>query len=156
MFERILLPTDGSHAALSAADQLANCLKGVDTPRVTVLVVTAPTDPDDSDLSVSRIQERNASLRRSAQHALDSTAARLARAGVAYTTRILEGDPVSKVVVDESKNGFDLIAIGSRGLGMDEGDQRYLGSVAERVIRRSGLPVLVFPNGPGSEPGPVQ
>jgi nucleotide-binding universal stress UspA family protein len=156
MFERILFPTDGSEAALSAADQLAACLKGSAMSRVTVLVVTAPTDPDLSDLSPDLVERRNAGLRRRAQRALDATAARLARQGVAYTTRILEGDPVSKSIAEEARHGYDLIAIGSRGMGMAEEDQHYLGSVAERVIRRTTLPILVFPSIPRIESGPVQ
>ncbi|MFM7320271.1 MAG: universal stress protein [Armatimonadota bacterium] len=156
MFERILFPTDGSEAALDAADLLARSLKSSPATRVTVLVVTAPTDPESSDLSPDLVEHRNASLRRTAQRALDATAARLARGGIAYATRILEGDPVSKVIADESRHGYDLIAIGSRGMGMSEEDHHYLGSVAERVIRRAGLPVLVFPSTPRSESGPVQ
>jgi nucleotide-binding universal stress UspA family protein len=156
MFKRILFPTDGSAAALAAADQLAELLRSNHDTRVTIAVVIAPTNPDASDIEPDIIVRQNAAMRRTGQRAVDSSAARLARAGVPHTTRILEGDPVSKAIVREAQAGYDLIAIGSRGMSMDEEDHHYIGSVAERVIRRSGLPVLVFPSRPTPPDTPVE
>lgn len=156
MFQRILLPTDGSPAALDAADQLAALLHDNKETRVTIAVVIAPTDPRSSDMEADIVERQNASMRRSAQRALDATAARIAKAGVRHTTRLLEGDPVSKVIVHEARTGYDLIAMGSRGMGMDEQDHHYIGSVAERVIRRAGLPVLVFPSLPPPQEAPIE
>jgi nucleotide-binding universal stress UspA family protein len=156
MFERILFPTDGSAAALAAADQLAGLLKNKPDTRVTIAVVISPTRPDASDIEPDIIVRQNAAMRRSGQKAVDATAARLSRHGIPHTTRIIEGDPVSKAIVHEAHSGYDLIAIGSRGMSMDEEDHHYIGSVAERVIRRSGLPVLVFPSRPGQPDTPVE
>lgn len=67
--------------------------------------------------------------------------------GVAVSARLLEreGEPVSEILTTAGAVASDLIVMGTHGR---TGLQRLLlGSVAERVIRRSPVPVLTVPPG---------
>ena len=55
--------------------------------------------------------------------------------------KLLEGRPVDKIVETAKKGAFDLIVIGSRGLG---GMKEFLlGSVSDRVADEAPCPVLI-------------
>ena len=53
---------------------------------------------------------------------------------------VRRGDP-AEVIIDEGKKGYDLVVVGTQGrTGLAA---VLLGSVAERVVRRSATSVLV-------------
>jgi nucleotide-binding universal stress UspA family protein len=64
---------------------------------------------------------------------------RLAR-DVKYTSEVLVGVPFEKILERARGIGADLIVIGTRGRSPLE--QVVVGSTAERVVRRSEIPVL--------------
>ncbi|MDQ2688491.1 MAG: universal stress protein [Armatimonadota bacterium] len=146
MFKKILVPTDGSATALRAAQAVAALV--VDTPdvQITIALAIKPLSAEDTDFDEEIVARQNARMREQAERALVLTANAFKERGVNCQTKVIEGDPVSRTIADEAENGgYDLIAIGSRGLGMQKGDIHYLGSVTERVIRRVTIPVLVVP-----------
>lgn len=55
-------------------------------------------------------------------------------------TRVEQGDPARTVVEVAERDGFDLIAMGTHGRSGFA--HLLLGSVAEKVVRRSSCPVL--------------
>ncbi|SRR6266404_4703856 len=59
----------------------------------------------------------------------------LDRSGLAYEARILVGDPAETIVKHAKKTGCDIIAIGT--------PTRWIGSVANKVMNLSELPVLL-------------
>jgi len=56
------------------------------------------------------------------------------------STRFEKGEPSEKIVDVAERGGFDLIVMGSRGLG---GRVSALGSVSSRVVDKSCCPVLI-------------
>jgi len=76
----------------------------------------------------------------SAEQHLDDLAARLTKDGASVKTFVRVGNPVDEILrfVDEEK--ADLVVMGTHG----RGGIRHLiaGSVAERVVRASKVPVL--------------
>jgi nucleotide-binding universal stress UspA family protein len=60
--------------------------------------------------------------------------------GLKITKKVASGLPVHEII-EEAKNGFDLIVLGSRGHGFI--DELVLGSVSKRVVDDSPIPVLV-------------
>jgi nucleotide-binding universal stress UspA family protein len=56
------------------------------------------------------------------------------------STRFEKGEPAEKIVETAERGKFDLIVMGSRGLG---GRISTLGSVSSRVVDRSSCPVLI-------------
>jgi len=146
MLRNILLPTDGSGSALLAAETLAELIGASSEARVTIVVAIEPLSVETTDYDADIIDRQNAKMREKAQAALDATSRVFARKSIAFETKIVEGDPVSAALALEAETGqYDIIAMGSRGLGMQKNNLNYLGSVTEHVIRRVGIPVLVIP-----------
>ena len=120
---KILVAYDGSaHAenALGEAIDLTEKFKG----SITVLYV-AWEKPDDD----SRVLLRNAEER-------------LKKAGVKHTLRVERSNYPPRILVRTAMDeAFDLITIGSRGMGGGKG--WILGSVSSRVIEEAPCPVLV-------------
>ena len=76
-------------------------------------------------------------------------AARVREAGIECQTVSVEGVAADEIVAQASKIGADLIVMGTHGrTGLRS---VLLGSVAERVLHKTGCPVLVVP--PVREPG---
>ena len=79
--------------------------------------------------------------RAEAQTALDAAAAQAQSRGVAAETYVVEGDTVDELLLAASAHKADVIAIGTHGRrGLE---RLILGSVAEAVVRRSPIPVVV-------------
>jgi nucleotide-binding universal stress UspA family protein len=55
-------------------------------------------------------------------------------------TQVVEGNPSEEILAYATEHGIDLITMGTHGRsGLD---RVVMGSVAERVVRRSSVPVL--------------
>jgi nucleotide-binding universal stress UspA family protein len=142
IFERILVPVDGSNAARSAAGVaigLARAFHGavrfvlvVDTPRI-VSELTMGTGRDVSD-EVARLLPV-------ARQVLDGVARLAAAAGVTAEAELLEGDVVDRVLEDAVAWGADAIVIGTHA--RPHSLFPTLGSKTHELLRRSTLPVLV-------------
>lgn len=145
MFKRILVPTDGSSTALRAAETIAETVGAVPGVEVTLVLVVAPLRAEDTDYDADIVERHNKAMRERAKSTLQITANVFERHGVTCVTKVIEGDPVSLALSQEADNGYDAIAMGSRGMGMQKNDLHYLGSVTEHVIRRTDIPVLVIP-----------
>lgn len=140
MYDRILVPTDGSagmddvitHAGTLARahDCDVHALYVVDTGRFSTLPAETTWE------SVTTMLEREG------ETALDSFE-RLIGDGVTVEGSVVEGGPSQEIVEYASENGCDLIVMGTHGRG---GINRLLlGSVAERVVRSSNVPVVTVP-----------
>jgi nucleotide-binding universal stress UspA family protein len=69
-------------------------------------------------------------------------AERFARAaGVHMDVALLDGDPIDELLERASATGADSIIVGNRG--QNALSTLFLGSVAEGIVERSALPVLV-------------
>jgi nucleotide-binding universal stress UspA family protein len=74
---------------------------------------------------------------------LKATAARLEENGTQVETSVLQGSILEKITDFVAENGIDLIVMSTHGRG---GLQRFfVGSVTDRVIRSSHVPVLAIP-----------
>ena len=66
-----------------------------------------------------------------------------APAGQAYHHRLLSGEPVTVILAEAGRGDYDLLVVGSHGRsGMTK---LLLGSVTEKLIRLSPIPVLTVP-----------
>ena len=135
-FERILVPTDGSDGASVAIDCATDLATTYDAALHAVSVVDTGGMATDVqfDAAMDQLQER-------AQTAVETIADAANEAGVEDTpTAVLEGrahDAIESYAEDER---IDLIVMGTHGRsGLD----RYLlGSVAEKLVRTTSIPVL--------------
>jgi nucleotide-binding universal stress UspA family protein len=122
MYDTILVPTDGSDVAAVAADAAVALARlfGADLRGLYV------RDGDDAD----------------GTRATTVVADRAAAAGVEATTAVVdaEGPIHRRILADADDHGADCIVMGTHGrTGLD---RFVLGSVAERTLRESSVPVL--------------
>lgn len=59
------------------------------------------------------------------------------------STEIVEGDPSSEILRKAEELGVDLVVMGTHGKGLLA--HAFLGSVAEKVLQRTKIPVLTIP-----------
>ncbi len=148
MFRNILVPVDGSAAALAAVQKIAEAIALWNGAHVTAVVVIAPLSEEHTEYEATTVHSLNERMVVEAQRALCLTQDIFLKQGVECTTQILRGDPVSTVLATEAeRGGYDLIALGSRRIGTRRDDVKPIGSVTERLLRYVSTPVLVFPAG---------
>lgn len=56
---------------------------------------------------------------------------------------VIEGHPVNEILKNAQKNNCDMIVMGTHGKGILS--HAFLGSVAEKVIRKAKIPVMAVP-----------
>lgn len=149
MYERILIPTDGSGTARKAARhglQLARRLGA----RVTFLhvlenpLVSGYAAPEALPYSAQLYED----LKAAAQDVLAEALAEARELGVEAETRLVENQRPTDAV-HESEEHHDLVVMGTHGRrGMD---RWMFGSVAEGALRRSRCPFLLIRAGDEEE-----
>ncbi len=137
MFERILIPTDGSEYTKAAIDRGLRLAEALGS-RVTALYVVDQTSFVNFPMD-STIVNVYSLLEKEGEEALEYVRKQGDELGVEINTVMEEGSPVRKIV-DASKT-HDLIVMGT--LGRTGLSKLLLGSVAERVLRHASCPVLV-------------
>lgn len=143
---RILVPVDGSELSLRAAEAAAE-LAGRMGASVTLLTAVEPPAVAGEYVSEAVLQQLRHGVEQALQALLDQAAARVRPLQPQVETRIVSGSPAAAIAI-EAATGYDLIVMGSRGMGLAPADRHLLGSVAEGVLRRTRCPVLVIPDSP--------
>jgi nucleotide-binding universal stress UspA family protein len=144
MYDRILLPVDGSEGAKTTVRHVADVAGGLDAS-VTALFV-ADTNLD----SVTRVQgDIVDTLTEAGENIVGEVGTTLASEGLDYDTDVVQGGPARTIVDYAERYDFDLIATPTHGrTGIS---RRLLGSVTERVIRLAPMPVLTLRMAPETE-----
>jgi nucleotide-binding universal stress UspA family protein len=137
--QRILVPTDFSEcsgAAAAVADQLAKQI-GAAIELVTV-VDTSPLQEAYGDEAFRN--ERIAHIRGVAEQKLEQFAQRHFPAPRAARLHVRDGNTLSEILAAARDTGSDLIVMGTQGrTGLTH---LLIGSVAEKVVRHSEIPVI--------------
>jgi nucleotide-binding universal stress UspA family protein len=137
MFQKILVATDGSDNALRAARQIAEMIKR-QPAEVTVLCAAYVPSRYRDDLS----EEITESFLTDGRQALRFTAEVFHQEGLTCTSRMIQDKHPADAILDEAHGGgYDLIALGSRGLS--QRDAKRLGSVSQEVAGRAKCSVLL-------------
>lgn len=143
MFKHILLPTDGSEAALRAVTQGAELARSMGA-EVTVMTCVEhfPAGIMGSGYRPGANQEE-APGQQIAIERLEQ-AERIVQASGVKFQRILLRDQVAYHGILEAARmcGADLIVMGTRGLGLM--DRLFIGSQTQRVLARTSIPVLTM------------
>jgi nucleotide-binding universal stress UspA family protein len=142
IFERILVPTDGSSAA-RAADNVAIGLAHAFHGRVRFILVLDTTRLiSDLTLGTDRdVTEEIDRLRPVAQQVLDDVKRLGAERGVPAEAYLLEGDVVDRILEDAAAWRADVIVIGTHA--RPHSLFPTLGSKTNELLRRATIPVLV-------------
>ena len=141
MFEKILVATDGSEHGLRAA-KMGLELGKISGGKVYAIYVadTERTSHLPDDMLLFSIREL---LLKEGRDALKVVKDLAGEKGVAFEGVLVEGHPSSEIIDYAKKEGMSLIIIGA--VGRTGLDKFLLGSVAEKVVRNSTIPVLTVP-----------
>jgi nucleotide-binding universal stress UspA family protein len=165
VLQKILVPLDGSALAEAAIDYVKEIARRCEPVEVTLLQVIrmpsgqtaavskpvdgefpgkrAPASTVDADKEAHPIyrEQEMASARSSAEASMASAAQALKAADIDTRTQVVFGRPAQEIVDFAEGGDFDLIVMCTHGRS---GVQRWLlGSVADKVIRGTHLPVFV-------------
>ena len=157
MYKHILVPLDGSDLAECVLPQVEMLSKECRcAPQITLIRVVTPLKlyggfdfggvPE--YISPEQIQRLEDDARNNAEIYLDGQVKRLKTDGLTVEARVVFGLASESLTEYAEQNGVDLIVIATHGRsGIREW---FWGSVAERILKTSKIPILmVRPNGCG-------
>jgi len=140
MYETILVPTDGSAGAEVAARHGVTLASAFDSEIHFLSVVDDRSFSRDFEAIDPELGTVRTRFEERAHTAVDSLAELVADTGVPCETTVLTGSPAATIRKYAADAGADLISMGTHGrTGLD---RLLLGSVTERVVRTSDVPVL--------------
>ena len=152
MFEKILIPLDGSdHSvhALQSAVQIAKKFSGRITlihvysvaPLVSVSPLSSSTLTETGTLAPEVVSKLFEAARGAGTSILADGEMRVRAEGIQVETLLREGHTIDEILKTVKKGEFDLIVMGARGLSKIK--EIFLGSVSHGVTRHASCPVLI-------------
>ncbi|MFB6155264.1 MAG: universal stress protein [Haloferacaceae archaeon] len=138
MYDEILVPTDGSRAAEQAIEHAVDIASQYGA-RIHALYVVDASAYSSLEAGSEVVMD---ALEEEGEEAVDHVAARAAEADVDVETTVIAGAAYRSILRYADDNDIDLIVMGTHGR---QGLDRYLlGSVTERIVRTSDVPVLTI------------
>ncbi|OLZ40785.1 universal stress protein UspA [Natrinema saccharevitans] len=139
MGERLLVAYDGSEPAKDALEYAIETFPEAELTALYVVPVPdgywmAFRDPEDRVPATERGRDEGRDI---LEEAVDLAADH----GRDLETEIATGKPDQEIIESATTDGYETIVIGSHG--RDRMSRVLLGSVAEKVVRRSPIPVIV-------------
>ncbi|MDH3696118.1 MAG: universal stress protein [Nitrosopumilus sp.] len=134
--KKILVPLDGSSNSFRGLD-VAIHMARESHATITGLYVAAITKPRTND----KITPLEKILLGHAQKIMKKSKLKAAQKGILFFDRVSYGDDGKRIVEVAEKQNFDLIVIGSRGMGSAK--EFFLGSTSNYVLHKSKKPVLI-------------
>lgn len=144
MFEKILYPTDFSDISKKALDYIKK-LKGVGAKEIVLLHVIDEREIEKFSqyatpyLDVQEIEKSNEENIRQEMKGLENE---LEDSGFIVKSRVEKGIPFKDILRVEKEEEVSVLVMGSHGKSAIK--EMLLGSVSEKVIRKSNVPVLVI------------
>ncbi len=136
-FKNILVALDGSKNSIRALNNAIQLAKQTDASIVGLSVIQVfPTE-----MSLIRNMIGKA-LTKHYKHFMSIAKAMCTKKNVEFLDVIEYGDEGSTIVSFAQKNDFDLIVMGSRGMGKLK--EIFLGSTSNYVVHLSKIPVLII------------
>ncbi len=137
MYDRVIIPTDGSDIAKRGIEEGLELASDLDIPAVCIYVI------DFSTLEELEEKDNKDSVRQNMEHigenALKSVRKRAHELGVNIDTRNLVGQPYERII--DTANEEDIIYMSSHGAsGFSE---YFFGSTTERVVKNADCTVAV-------------
>jgi nucleotide-binding universal stress UspA family protein len=144
MYRRIMVPLDGSKLAecvLPHAETIARLSEATVELVQVVEPVELPTRGGLA-LSIDDLKQINSHSRDDAKSYLDEIVDRFRSSGIKARSKVLIGKAADGLIDHINKNNFDLIIMATHGRS---GISRWIwGSVAERILHSSSIPVLII------------
>ena len=138
MFSRVLVPLDGSEITQAILPYVSQLAKGLEIPVVVLSVIEELVYGRAASLRQSVYKE----IERRANNQLREVVARLNRDGVRAEAMTTRGRAADEIVATAERHGCDLIAMTTHGSNLVA--RGKLGSVADKVVHSSQVPVLMI------------
>lgn len=136
MYDKILLPTDGSEVSKRATERAIELSDHFDA-ELHIIYVVAPVEHTTIQGTVTTEMNQ---LEEVGDSVVDDASEAARDAGVSVTSEVLVGSPYKEIINYADENEMDIIVMGTQGRS---GAKRFLlGSTTERVIRHTDLEVL--------------
>ncbi len=138
----MLVPLDGSPLSETVLP-IVTALAGGGKYSVTLLSVWEVLPEELANVGERHVRELREQGMKCFRAYLGSIAETLTKQGIEVTTQVCSGHPAAEILAASGTLKPDIVAIASNGLG---GEQMYVhrGSVAEKILHASALPVLVL------------
>jgi nucleotide-binding universal stress UspA family protein len=140
MFTKILVPVDGSdnsYRALEAALVLSEKL-GSNISVVNVME-QVPITHIESEKLLSELLE---AYKKENQEILSKCSDIARQKGIAIKTVLLHGNPAPVILDYSKKENFDLVIMGSRGMGKFK--ELIIGSVSSKIVHHSPCAIMII------------
>lgn len=141
MYEKILIPTDGSKGADEAVEHGLDLAEAFDAEVHALYVIETEAT---YILTAGLGEEEMKEYREYGEQTVTDVVAQAEERGLEGRGVIRTGKISEDIVQYAAEQDIDLIVMGGQGRGAIE---RYLGSTAEKVIRTSSVPVTVLSPG---------
>ncbi len=157
MFDRILVPLDGSKAGETALPSVKGLVSKLAPQKVEVILIQVLSSlvhyviAGEVSAQIPYTEQEIDAIKNSAQTYLDKIADELKKTGADVRTMVVTGNPAEGILKASEDTGSDLIAMSTHGRS---GLRRWaFGSVAEKVLHGSVIPVLMVMAPKGNPPG---
>ena len=153
MYNKIMVPLDGSELAECVLPHVEAFIEGCRVKKFVFVRVVEPAATfysGDYPLSPEVMKERETAGEKAARDYLEQVINRLEQTDAELYSEVLIGNVADSLADYSESNEFDLILIATHGRS---GVSRWVrGSIADKVLRSSSIPVLMV-RAPGSEGG---
>jgi nucleotide-binding universal stress UspA family protein len=154
MYQKILVPLDGSELSECSLEHVKAIASGCRVPETVLLRVVEPLSAETvstlAQAGGNVLREAELSSQTEAREYLDKVRDRLAKEGLAVKAVVVDGRAAEEILDYAGKNKIDLIVMASHGRS---GISRwFFGSVAQKVLQHSAVPVLMV-SPPGRRTG---
>jgi nucleotide-binding universal stress UspA family protein len=141
MYKKILVPLDGSEYSECALDHAKELALSCHISSVVILYVIEPINPGMYEVPAQVIDDAAQKGKDFGVTYLTQVAAKMKAQGLEVETVLMSGRVTESILDYVKANGVDLIAMSTHGRS---GISRMvLGSVADKIVRRSSIPVLL-------------
>jgi len=134
--KKILVPLDGSKNSMRGLDEAIYLARQCHATITGLYVI--PLSKPQTDSQISYVEKH---LLQNASKFMSKAKKRSAQNGIDFSDMVIYGDEGSKIVNYANSKKFDMIVIGSRGMGSIK--ETFLGSTSNFVLHKSKLPVLI-------------
>lgn len=137
MYDKILIPSDGSEGAEVAVDHAIELAKKFDSEIHVIFVVDKRASPGQEPASSPLTQ-----FRKIGEDITEMISEEIQEENLTAVTEVTRGVPHEEITNYADENGIDLITMGTKGrTGLD---RMLIGSTTEKVVRASNVPVMTI------------
>jgi len=146
-YKRILVPLDGSELGECVLPHLIEIAKGCNIPEVIILRVIEPLSAQTlsslAQAGADLVTRMESDIQIQAEKYVTTTVNKIKSNGINATPLLLYGYASEEILKYAANNSVDLIMMSTHGrTGLT---RFFMGSVANRVLNHSVVPVLIVP-----------